>query len=244
MKRIIVNDAHKKFRIGFKKRQSALARFASIFSGREPKKDFWALNGVSFSAEEGEIIGIIGSNGCGKSTLLRVLAGIYRLDRGEIEANGKIVSLINLNMGLHGRLDLRDNVYLCCALFGLERKEVKKKFNSIISFAGLNDFVKTKIYQFSMGMRQRLAFSIAIHCNPEILLLDEVFEVGDKDFKKNSAKKIKELAKKGTAVLIVSHEIWLIEKYCTKVIWIEKGKVVAQGNPKKIVAKYSKNGIS
>ncbi len=242
MKRIIANNVSKKFRIGFRKRKMALARFVSFLSGREPKKDFWALKGVSFSADAGEIIGIIGKNGSGKSTLLRVLAGIYAHNSGEIDCNGKIVSLIELNIGLHNRLDLRDNVYLCCALFGLGRKEIRKKFSSIVSFAGLNDFTRTKLYQFSIGMTQRLAFSIAVHCNPEILLLDEVFEVGDKDFRKKSSQKIKELAKKGAAVLLVTHDLDMVKRHCSRLIWVEKGKIAKIGSTRSIIRKYEKNG--
>ena len=238
MERIIIREVGKKFKIGFKKGQSALARFVSLFSGREARRIIWALNNISFKVDEGEIVGIIGKNGSGKSTLLRTISRIYKKNRGRVRTRGKIVSLINLNIGMQPRLTMRDNIYLCCSLFGLSQKEIKKRFSSIIEFSELENFVNTKLYQFSEGMKQRLAFSIAIHCNPNILLLDEVFEVGDKEFKIKSAEKIKELVKKGVSVLLVSHEMWMIEKYCTRVIWIDKGKIVKDGKTKQVLKKY------
>jgi ABC-type polysaccharide/polyol phosphate transport system ATPase subunit len=240
MQRIVVEDIAKRFKIGFKKRQTALSRLASLFSGREPKKIIWALKEVSFKAEEGEIIGIIGKNGSGKSTLLRVIAGIYKCNKGKVKTNGKIISLINLNVGMQQRLTMKDNIYLCCSLFGLSQKTIKQRFNSVLKFSELQNFLNTKIYQFSEGMKQRLAFSIAIHCNPEILLLDEVFEVGDKEFKIKSANKIKELVKKGATVLLVSHELWMIEKYCDRIIWLDKGRILEKGNTRELAVKYKK----
>lgn len=238
MKRIIVENVRKRFKIGFKKEQTALARLLSLFSGRETRKVLEALKGISFDVEEGEILGIIGENGSGKSTLLRVIAGIYDKDRGRVGVRGKIVSLINLNVGLMERLTMKDNIYLCCSLFGLPQKEITQKLNSIVQFAELEPFIDTKVYQFSDGMKQRLAFSIAIHCNPKILLLDEVFAVGDEDFRKKSANKIKELVKGGASVILVSHELWMIKKYCDRVIWLDKGKIVKKGKTEEVVKKY------
>lgn len=238
--RIIVKDVSKKFKIGFKKNQSALARFISLFSGKEPKRIIWALRNVSFKAKAGEIIGIIGENGSGKSTLLRVIAGIYDSE-GKITANGKIISLINLSIGMQLRLTMKDNIYLCCSLFGSSQKDIKQRFNSIVEFAELENFVNTKIYQFSEGMKQRIAFSIAIHSNPDILLLDEVFEIGDEDFKIKSANKIKELVNKEVTVLLVSHELQMIKKYCDRVIWTKDGMIVKKGDTKKIIKEYKKD---
>jgi ABC-type polysaccharide/polyol phosphate transport system ATPase subunit len=227
MERIIVSHISKKFKIGFKKHQSALARLVSFFSGREPKREILVLKDISFSVEEGEILGIVGPNGSGKSTLLRIVSGIYEPDKGEVKTNGKIISLINLDIGFQSRLTMRDNIFICCSLFDVGLNDVKERFNSIVKFAGLENFVDTKLYQFSNGMLERLAFSIAIHCNPEILILDEVFEVGDDNFKTKSAKKIKELAKKGVAVLFVSHNDYLIKTYCDRVIRLHRRKLVA-----------------
>ncbi len=241
MERIVVEELGKKFKIGFKKRQGALARLVSVFSGIEARKTIWALKEVSFSAKKGEIIGIIGKNGSGKSTLLRCISRIYTKDEGKIETNGKIVPIIGLNVGMQPRLTMKDNIHLCCSLFGLSKEEIKQKFQDIVKFSELQDFVETKIYQFSEGMKQRLAFSIAIFCNPEILLLDEVFEVGDERFKEKSANKIKELARKGACVILVSHEMWIIEKYCDRAIWVDEGKIKKEGKTEEVVKAYKKD---
>jgi ABC-type polysaccharide/polyol phosphate transport system ATPase subunit len=243
MQRVIVNNISKRFRIGFRKDQGTLARFISFFSGVESKRIIWALKDVSFNVRAGEVVGIIGGNGSGKSTLLRVIAGIYNKDSGEVKIDGKIVSLINLNIGLKERLPMTDNIYVCCSLFSLPRKEIKKRFDSIVEFSGLNDFVSTKIYQFSGGMKQRLVFSIAAHCDADILLLDEVFEVGDEEFRTKSANKVKELTKDGTSVILVSHEMWMVEKYCDRVIWLDKGTVVKEGKVEDVTGEYKRDSL-
>ena len=241
MKRIIAEGIVKDFRIGFEKKQSALARVISLLSGREPRRTIRALDGISFDVEEGEILGIIGKNGAGKSTLLKIIAGIYEKSGGRIIVNGNIISLINLDIGLKERLTMRDNIYLACSFFNLSKAQTKKELNSIVQFAELKDFINTKIYQFSKGMRQRLVFSIAIHCKPEILLLDEVFEVGDADFKKKSADKIKCLVDKGSSAIFVSHQLAMLEKYCNRIIWIDKGKIFKEGRPEDIVKEYDRS---
>ncbi|MDD5172820.1 MAG: ATP-binding cassette domain-containing protein [Patescibacteria group bacterium] len=240
MKRIIVENLSKKFKIGFEKNRGILARFISLFSGKETKKNIQVLDNISFYVNAGEIVGIIGKNGSGKSTLLRIIAGIYDKEKGRINTQGKIISLINLNNGLKERLTLRDNIYLYSLLLGLSLKEIKEKINSIIEFSDLKDFVNTKIYQFSDGMKQRLIFSIAVHCNPDILILDEVFEMGDEEFKHKSVNKVKELIKNGASALLVSHRLPIIKKYCDRVIWVNKGKIIKQGNPEDVVEEYLK----
>lgn len=239
MERVAVDAVSKKFKIGFQQNLGALARFISLIFGKESKRIIMALQEISFTACAGEIIGIIGENGSGKSTLLRLIAGIYRRDSGQISTSGKIISLIGLGQDIKERLTMEDNVFLIGSLYGLSRKDIRRKFDSIVEFAGLEGFVKTKLYQFSLGMLQKLIFSIAIHCDPEILLLDEVFAVGDESFRHKSAEKIKELVKNRATVLLASHELWMIEKYCDRVIWMHEGRIIKQGNAKKIVKEYS-----
>lgn len=241
MGEIIVEKVSKVFRIGFKKNQGALARTISFLSGREPKKNVIALNSVSFKAGPGEIIGIIGENASGKSTILRAIAGIYNIDSGVIKTRGKIISLINLYIGLKERLNMEDNIYLCCSFFGLDRKTTKERFDSIVEFAELWEYINTKIYQFSEGMKQRLAFSIAIHCDPDILLIDEDFEVGDEEFRKKSTDRIKELVKEGVTILLVSHDMDLIKKCCDKVVWMNKGRIIKGEDNKEIIKGYLKS---
>ncbi|MBN1871839.1 MAG: ABC transporter ATP-binding protein [Candidatus Omnitrophica bacterium] len=238
MNRVTVTDLSKQFKIGFHKNQSALGRFTSLFSGIEPKKIIWALKDVTFSVKEGEIFAVIGNNGSGKSTLLRIIAGIYDKQGGEVQISGKIVSLMNLTAGLREKMRVRENIQLCGTLFGLSNRLIKERFDSIVAFAELEDFLNTKIYQFSDGMKERLAFSLAIHCDADILLLDEVFGVGDQDFRIKSVKKMYDLIKQRKTILLVSHNLDLVEEYCHRAIVLERGKIVASGNARAVVDRY------
>lgn len=244
MKRIVAEGVSKKFGIGVRRKRSALARVLSLFSGREQRKTLWALSDVSLSVDAGEVVGMIGANGSGKSTLLRVIAGIHGADGGNVRTCGKVVPMINLYVGLNARLSMRDNIYMCCSLFGMSRKEIDRRFSSIAEFAGLSGFVDTKIYQFSDGMKQRLSFSIAIHCDPQILLIDEVFEAGDEEFRMKSAGRIKELVGRGASVILVSHDLSMVEKYCDRVIWLDKGRIVMEGGCRKVVGRYCRQQAS
>jgi len=238
IKRVKIEEISKCFNIGHSKNRGALSRF---ISGREPKKRLKVIDNISFFASSGEIIGIIGKNGSGKSTFLRLIAGIYKQDKGIIRTHGKIISLINMTKGFKERLTMRENIFLICSLFGMSSTEIRRRIQDIIIFSELSEYIDTKMYQFSSGMENRLAFSIAINCRPDILLLDEVFEVGDEEFKKKSSSKIKELAKKGTTVFLVSHDIKIISKYCSRAIWLDKGKVKMDGTTRKIIDKYLDN---
>ncbi len=240
-KKIMVDKVSKAFKISFRKKESFLERFSSVFSKKKSKKFLQALTDISFDVSEREILGLIGENGSGKSTLLRIIAGIYNKDNGKIRINGKIISLIGLGHGLKMRLTMRENIFVIASLFDLSKNQIKQRFNSIVEFAELEDFLDTKLYQFSEGMLQRLSFSIAIHCNPDILLLDEVFEVGDEDFKKKSAEKIKQLIKKGASAILVSHDMLMISKYCDRIVWLDKGEIKDIGKTKEVVKKYKKN---
>lgn len=239
-KRIIIRNISKEFKIGFKKNQGALARFVSLFSGRSPRKVLQVLKGISFEVKTGEIFGVIGANGSGKSTLLRIVSGIYK-SKGRVYTNGKIISLIGLNHALKENLKMKDNIYLSAALFGFDRQKVNEKYNSIVDFSGLKDFENTKLFQFSEGMKQRIAFSIAIHCNPQILLLDEVFSVGDEGFKIKCEKKIKKLVENGISVLFVTHDLYSVKKYCKRAMWLDKGNVVKIGEPEEVCDSYLKS---
>lgn len=238
MQQISLTNIHKTFKIGFKTRQGFLSRFTSLLAGKEQKKEMVVLDNLSLDIESGEIVGLIGKNGSGKSTLLRTIAGIYSPDSGEIVANGKIVSIINLGTALKERLTMRENIFLVGSLFGMRQKEIKESFELIVAFSELQDFIHTKIYQFSAGMLQRLAFSIAIHSRPDILLLDEVFEVGDESFRKKSAEKIKSLVGEGACVIFVTHDLSMIQKQCHRVVWLEHGKVKMAGKPDEVISHY------
>lgn len=243
MQRIKLDKISKQFTIDVKNK-SVLDNIIGFF-GRQAKKKIRALEDISFSAEAREIIGIIGRNGSGKSTLLRVIAGIYLADSGSIKTNGKIVYLNGLNPGLKKKLTMRENIYLKGSLLGLGQKDIKNKFNTIVRFSGLEEFVDIKVFQFSSGMIARFAFSATIHFvkhhNPDIILLDEVFGAGgDIEFKQKAIRKMEELIKGGATVLLTSHDLSLVKKYCHRAIWIDKGKIIKQGNPQEVCDAYEK----
>lgn len=237
MERIIVKNVSKNFKIGFAKKQSPVLKFISGISGREPKKNFEVLKNISFSAKPGERVGIIGKNGAGKSTLLRIIAGIYEADAGTIETNGKILPFID-GMLMFDRLTMKDNIYIYCSLFGLNQKTIEKKFDSIVEFSGLEKFVNTKLYQFSLGMTARILLSIAVHCNSDIILFDDGPKGSDKQFKKRLDDRIHELLKNKVTFLLVSHDMEIIKKNSDRAIWLEKGKIIKEGDPEDVIEAY------
>lgn len=244
MEKIVVNNVSKKFSMESKRNTNTLQRIVSILMGKENKSYLWALRNVSFSVKSQEIVGIIGYNGSGKSTLLKIISGIYTKDCGSIKTKGKVVPILGAGTGLNNRLTMKDNIYLLGTFLGLSQKEIKIRFNDIVNFSGLGNFVNTKLYKFSSGMMKRLAFSISVHSDPEVLLLDEVFEVGDKNFKIIAAKKIHELAKKGSSIIFVTHNIDNIKLQCDRVIWLHKGKILMTGKPKLVCHKYMTTELS
>jgi len=239
--KIIVENLAKKFRLGYKK-QSLLASLVNLISGQETKKDFLALKDVSFTTNAGEIIGIIGLNGAGKTTLLRTIAGIYQPDGGNLKINGKVIPLISLDVGLKSRLTMRENIYLGCSFFGLDKSDIKKIVTDIAQLAELENFIETKLYQFSSGMMARLVFAIAINSilqqNPDIILVDEVFAVGDAKFKRKSIAEMKKLKKIKATGLLVTHDLSMIREQCDRVIWLHQGRIVKQGNTEEVVKSY------
>jgi len=238
MERIKLLNVSKKFIINPKSNQSFLEFILNIFSIKNKKISIRALDNVSFSIYSGEIVGIIGENGSGKSTLLRIISDIYKPDSGKIYLNGEPIPVINLYAGLQDRLSVKENIFLLSSFFGAAKKEIKIKLDSIVKFAELENFINTRVYQLSDGMKLKLVFSISIHSEPKILLLDEIIEIGDAHFRIKHINKVKELVKKGSSVVLVSHDINIIRKYCDRVIWIKSGKVYMQGNPNKVVKKY------
>ena len=242
--RISLRKIGKNFKIGNKTNDGALLRIVSFFSGKEEKKEFRVLDDITFDVRAGEVVGIVGRNGSGKSTLLRLIAGIYQPDSGEVETEGKLVYLSGFGQGLRPKLTMTENIYLIASIMGLSRKEVAKRFSNIVEFSGLAEYVDTKVYQFSTGMLTRLNFSIGINCleyhKPEILLIDEVLEAGgDIDFKKKAGKKIEEFIRGGAAVILVSHNLEDISRYCDRALLLEKGKITMRGDVEAVIKKYS-----
>lgn len=238
MTRIKVKNLKKEFKIGFRKDKTFLSNINNLISGKLAKKQFIALDDINFELESGQVIGIIGSNGSGKTTLLRIIAGIHSGYEGRVTINGRITTLIGLAIGLNERLTLKENTFLAGSLLGMSFQEVRKKFDSIVKFAELEDFVDTKLYQFSAGMRVRLAIAIVLHTESDIILADEIFAFGDEHFKNKIQKEIKRYIDNGGSMIVASHKLDIIEKYSDKVIWLEKGKIIKAGPPQKILEEY------
>lgn len=199
---------------------------------------FNAVNGVNIEVKKGETVGLIGHNGCGKSTLLKLISQILYPDKGEIVVNGRISSLIELGAGFHPDFTGRENIYMNGSIYGLSNKDIDKKIDEIIRFSELEHFIENPVRTYSSGMYMRLAFSVAINVNPEILLIDEILSVGDTNFQKKCYEKIEGFQRSGATVLIVAHDLGTLEKLCDKIIWMDKGKVVNQGEPDYVINLY------
>lgn len=202
------------------------------------KKEFWALGDVSFEAKRGEALGIIGHNGAGKSTLLKIFSGIMKPTRGEFSIHGKLSALIEVGAGFHPDLTGRENVFLNGLILGMSRQEVKQKFDEIVYFSGLEDFIDTPVKRYSSGMYARLGFSVAAHVNPDVLLVDEVLSVGDWAFQRKCIEKMGELVKTGATIIFISHNLPAVINLCSGCILLERGRVAKTGHPEEVVKFY------
>jgi len=206
-------------------------------AGRE---EFWALNDINFEIKRGEAIGVIGRNGAGKSTLLKILSRITEPTQGRIEINGRTSSLLEVGTGFHPELTGRENIFLNGAVLGMSRTEIKKKFDAIVEFSGVEKFLDTPVKRYSSGMYLRLAFAVAAHLEPEILIVDEVLAVGDAEFQKKCLGKMDEVSRKeGRTVLFVSHNLHAIQQLCTKLLYLEDGKIGFEGEVSKGINIYT-----
>jgi len=208
-------------------------------AGIDTKEDFWALKDVSFNIEPGEVVGIIGRNGAGKSTLLKILTGITPPTTGEIKMSGKVASLLEVGTGFHPELTGRENIFLNGAILGMTKKEILRNFDSIVKFAEIEKFLDTPVKYYSSGMYVRLAFSVASHMEPDVLLVDEVLAVGDTEFQKKCLGKMEEVTnKQGRTILFVSHNLSAIKRLCKKTILLEKGRVKMFDTTEKVIGHY------
>jgi ABC-type polysaccharide/polyol phosphate transport system ATPase subunit len=198
----------------------------------------WAVQDVSFEVEPGEVIGLIGRNGAGKTTLLKLLSRITKPTTGWAEIHGRVGSLLEVGTGFHPELSGRENVFLSGAVLGMKKREIVAKFDQIVDFSGVGDFIDTPLKHYSTGMQTRLAFAVAAHLEPEILLIDEVLAVGDLEFQKKCLGKMSEVARGGRTVLFVSHQMNQIRRLCERVLWIDRGQVRASGPTGEVVAAY------
>jgi len=206
---------------------------------RETKKDFWALKDISFAVERGEILGIIGANGAGKSTLLKILSRITPPTQGEIIMRGRVASLLEVGTGFHAELSGRENIYLNGAILGMKRSEIQKKFDEIVQFSGVSKFLDTPVKRYSSGMYVRLAFAVAAHLEPDILLVDEVLAVGDAEFQKRSLGKMSEVTKnEGRTIIFVSHNMGAIQNLCGRCMFLDKGEIRSIGPTNEVIGSY------
>lgn len=241
---IKVDNVSMRFNLGIEKNFSLKLFFINLFKPRKKKgkkPDFWALKDVSFKVKRGEVVGFIGSNGAGKSTMLKVIAGVMKPTKGKVEVHGNICPMIELGAGFDMDLTARENIFLNGAVLGYSKKFIEEKFDEIVEFSELKDFLDVPVRNFSSGMTARLAFSIATVVDPEILIVDEILSVGDMAFQAKSEAKMRSMIGGGTTVLFVSHSLAQIENLCDRAIWLEHGQVVKTGPAKEVCEEYYKS---
>src|SRR4051812_819364 len=222
--------------------EAALARLKNPFR-RVEKETFWALKDISFDIQRGDVVGIIGRNGAGKSTLLKILSRITEPTTGNIELYGRISSLLEVGTGFHAELTGRENIFLNGAILGMKKAEIRRQFDAIVDFAGVEQFIDTPVKRYSSGMYVRLAFSVAAHLNPEILIVDEVLAVGDVEFQEKCLGKMESVGRSGRTVLFVSHNLGAIERLCKSCLYLDRGKVKAHGHDVRgIIQAYTRGG--
>jgi lipopolysaccharide transport system ATP-binding protein len=208
----------------------------------QAKGDFvWALEDINFTVNQGEVLGIIGRNGAGKSSLLKILSKVTSPTRGKITLNGRVASLLEVGTGFNPELTGRENIYLNGAILGMTKKEIARKFDEIVSFSGVDKYIDTPVKRYSSGMYVRLAFAVAAHLEPEILIVDEVLAVGDVEFQKKCIGKMKDVASNGRTVLFVSHNMEAVKNLCSRALLLEHGTIVSEGSPSQVIETYLNN---
>lgn len=236
---IRVKNISKKYKI-YNSEKNRLGQIINPFN-KNTQKEFIALNNISFDVNEGEILGIIGSNGSGKSTLLKILTGVCFKTSGELFIKGKVASILELGTGFNNELTGIENIYLNASIMGIGKEEINKIKDDIINFADIGEFINYPIKTYSSGMYARLAFAVAIHVNPDILIVDEILSVGDIEFQNKCMDKFKEFKLLGKTIIYVSHGLDAVQNYCEKAIWLEKGEIKEIGSAIEVVEKYYKN---
>jgi homopolymeric O-antigen transport system ATP-binding protein len=234
-----VNDLVKTFRVHHERANSLKQLIAA--GGRNRYDEFYALRNVSFQVSEGEAFGVIGHNGSGKSTLLKCMAGILQPTAGSIHVNKRMSALLELGAGFHPELSGRDNVFLNAAILGMSRREIAKRFDEIVDFSGLEQFIDSPVKTYSSGMYVRLAFAVAINVDPEMLLIDEILAVGDVSFQQKCMEKFVQFRDEGRTIVLVTHDLGSIRRFCDRAIWLEHGVVSAEGDPVELVDNYTES---
>lgn len=206
---------------------------------KQPRQEFWALKDVSFTLNQGEVLGVLGKNGAGKSTLFKILSQITQPTGGQAKIYGRVSSLLEVGTGFHPELSGRENIFLNGTILGMNKAEIKAQFNQIVEFSGVGEFLDDPVKYYSSGMYMRLAFAIAAHLQSEILIIDEVLAVGDAPFQERCLQKIKELVSdQGRSVLLVSHNLTSVKQFCTQCLWLEQGHLKQSGPAARVIAAY------
>jgi len=238
MSAIIVDNISKKFRIPHEKKTTVFQNIVGMIKRQFDYEEFWALKDVSFEVKKGEALGIIGRNGSGKSTLLKILANVLYPNSGSVSLNGKVASFLELGVGFQPELTAKENVYIYSSILGLSRKHVDRIYDDIFDFAELKKFETMKLKNFSSGMYLRLAFSTAIHANPDTFLIDEVFAVGDESFQKKCRDKMNQFKAEGKTIVFVSHALDAVKELCQRSVLLNEGRIVVMGDTEKVINDY------
>jgi lipopolysaccharide transport system ATP-binding protein len=238
MSAIVVDNVSKRFRIPHEKKTTVFQNIVGLVKMQFSYEEFWALKDVSFEVNKGEALGIIGRNGSGKTTLLKILARVLYPDSGSFTMNGKVASFLELGVGFQPELTAKENVYIYSSILGLGRKQVDRIYDDIFDFAELKKFENMKLKNFSSGMYVRLAFSTAIHGNPDTMLIDEVFAVGDEAFQKKCRDKMNQFKAEGKTIVFVSHALEAVKELCQRAILLNEGRIVTMGDTEKVIKDY------
>jgi ABC-2 type transport system ATP-binding protein len=236
MEVIKVDNVYKSFKVYYDKGSTLKERI--LFKNRNRHDVHEVLKGVSLSIKKGEVVGLIGENGSGKSTLLKLMTKIIYPDKGSIQIKGKVSSLLELGAGFHPDMTGRENIYTNASIFGLTKKEIDARLNKIIDFSELGEFIDNPVRTYSSGMYMRLAFSVAINVDAEILLIDEILAVGDANFQQKCFERLRELKQKGITIVIVTHDTGTVEKFCSSAVWLESGHIKSQGKTSDVIDNY------
>ena len=243
MKAVEVSNVSKRYFLRKETMRSLKSTFLGMLTGKRVREDLWALKDVSFSAEQGETLGVIGANGAGKSTLLGVIAGTITPTSGDVRVAGRMSTLLELGAGFHPDLTGRENIFLNGSILGLPRKYIQERFSHIVGFAGLSEFIDMPVKHYSSGMYVRLGFAVAVEVDPDVLLVDEVLAVGDEEFRKKCVGRMADFQKAGKTILVVSHDLDTVKKMCHRVVLLGEGKIVHLGEPEKVVEEYKRLGL-
>ena len=233
---ISIQGVSKLFRL--QKQRTFKELLPALAGGQKAVETFWALQDINLEIKKGETVGIIGPNGAGKSTLLKLMAGVTKPTKGEIKINGQIAPLIELGAGFHPELTGRENVTLNGVILGLSKKEIEEKFKEIVDFAELWEFIDQPIKHYSSGMYLRLAFSVAVHTSPDILLIDEILAVGDSSFQAKCFAKMEEFKKAGVTIILVSHALGQIQSFCTRAVYLDEHRIIMDGKVEEVCERY------